>query len=183
MTINYIECVSTSYPNVSVSCVGDPTVYTDILWGGGDPLPTEEQLRLAHIDNLRQSLWLAIKDERDTRKAGGIKLAVNGTDYWFWTDDPSRDQYAMLDSMIRRYSIPTDHVLDQWKTMSGVYVTFTVALLHQIIDAGIQNESTVFHVAETHRLNMLAQSDPTDYDFSGGWPQSYQDYLATLQQP
>jgi hypothetical protein len=126
--------------------------------------------------DLQKILWEAIKAERDARKAGGLKLTIAGTDYWFWTDDPSRAQYAMLTDMIRRNNLPDTQVLDQWKTMDGTFVSFTVAMLHNVIDAGIAAESALFHVAETKRQEMLAASNPSEYVWNTGWPQTYAEY-------
>jgi hypothetical protein len=122
--------------------------------------------------------WLLIHDERERRKAGGVKLNVNGTDYWFWTDEPTRTQYALLDSAARRNALPSNYVLDNWKTMSGTYVPFPVSLLYSVMDAGISQEKSLFSIAEAHRQAMLAAADPTLYDYTTGWPQTYAEFAA-----
>lgn len=129
----------------------------------------------------RQRVWEQIKAERDTRKAGGLKLDIDGSHYWFWTDDPSRNQYAMLDSMIRRNNLQPSFKLDDWKTMSGAFVPFTVALLYQVIDTGIANESALFRIAETHRQGMLAAANPNTYNWHTGWPETYEEFVANQQ--
>lgn len=124
----------------------------------------------------QERVWETIKAQRDLRKSGGLKLNVAGQDYWFWTDDVARGQYAMLDSMVRRKALADDVKLDDWKTMDGTFVPFTVALLHQVIDTGIQNESQLFHTAELHRQAMLLAANPNAYDYSANWGQTYDEY-------
>lgn len=139
-------------------------------------MPAEDVARMR--TSAQESVWNAIKAERDSRKAGGLKLTVGDTDYWFWTDDPSRNQYAMLDSMARRKALSDDTKLDDWKTMDGSFVPFPVSLLHQVMDTGIANESALFHVAEMKRQAMLLADNPLTFEWQDGWPQTYAEYAA-----
>lgn len=116
-----------------------------------------------------------IKAERDRRKSGGIPIDVDGTVYWFWNDEPTRNQYAMLDSMIRRNNLPGDFVIDEWKTMDGTFVPMTVSLLFQIVDSGIQLEKQLFKAAENHRAALGASADPKKYDYHVNWPTTYEE--------
>lgn len=43
----------------------------------------------------QQDQWLRIHAEREHRKAGGVRVTYNERYYWFWTDEPSRTQYAL----------------------------------------------------------------------------------------
>lgn len=117
--------------------------------------------------------WLRIKAERDRRRSGGVKVAVDEVDYWFWTDEVSRGQYSILDSFANRHSLPDSYLINSWKTMSGEFVDLTVTLLRKVIDTGIQIEGVVFSNAEAHRKAMLKADDPDTYDFSTGWPEIY----------
>lgn len=118
--------------------------------------------------------WEKIKAERDRRKAGGVKIPIDGVDYWFHSDDPSRMQYAILDAKASRSGWPDGTVIHpQWKTMSGAKVPMTVAMVRQILDAGISLEAAIFDKAEAHRAAMEASSDPPAYDYSADWPLSY----------
>lgn len=116
---------------------------------------------------------LRVKDQRDRRKEGGVKVDVDGKGYWFWTDEPSRNQYFVLDGYAKRNNIPDDAVLDNWKTMSGEFVPMTLTLLHQVVDAGVQNEKRVFAVAEAHRQALLVSDDPANYDILANWPEVF----------
>lgn len=118
--------------------------------------------------------WRRIAQERDRRIVdGGVKVG----EHWFFTTLGARSQYALLDSKATRNALPDNTVLHpSWKTMgsnpdgSRIYVPMTVALLRQIIDAGIDQEGATFDAAETHAAAMRAAADPAAYDFSTGWP-------------
>jgi hypothetical protein len=121
---------------------------------------------------------LRIKEIRDKRKAGGVKVPVGGIPYWFHTDDASRAQYALMDGIAIRNALPADYVLEAgWKTMSGDYVPFTVGTLHAVISAGFANETAVFNNAKTHADAVMASNTPETYDYTTGWPVTYADTL------
>jgi len=42
--MDYITCIGLYFQSVIVYCVGDPTVYENIIWQSGDPLPSQAQL-------------------------------------------------------------------------------------------------------------------------------------------
>lgn len=123
----------------------------------------------AHLAAICAEKWEAIKAERERRKAGGVLVGVN----WFYSDEPTRTQYALLDSKATRAGW-TDAVVihPAWKTMAKdangepIKVAMTVGLLRQIIDAGITKEGQIFDKAEEHRLAMENSADPATYDFT-----------------
>ena len=39
--IDYITCIGKYFQTVFVSCIGDPTIYENIIWESGDPLPDQ----------------------------------------------------------------------------------------------------------------------------------------------
>lgn len=124
---------------------------------------TEPPLSVAKV-------WDLIKSERDTRKAAGVKVVVNGEDKWFHSDDPSRIQQLGL--VMMGANIPSGL---QWKTMDGTFVTMTQAVAGQIFQSVATHDVTVFGVAEAHRLAMEASQTPADYDYSTGWPQTFEE--------
>lgn len=140
-----------------------------------------EDIKLRTKEEQQEEVWQAIKAERDRRKAAGLRLIVDGVEYWFWTDDPSRSQYALLECRIQRLNLPDEMVLTDWKTMSGVYIPLTVGLLHRIIDQGIANESYTFHNAEKHRQAMLLVDQPLRYDYGTDWLPTYAERELSLK--
>ena len=161
---NLIETLAKLFPNVQVHCAGDPNVYTNLVWEGGDPLPSEDVLMGALLQDIKDDAWLLIKAERDRRKAAGIKIG----NYWFHTDDTSRIQQIGL--VMLGANIPPGLM---WKTMTGDFVEMTQALATQIFQGIAIKDTQIFGVAEQHRKNMEASADPASYDFSQGWPLVY----------
>ncbi len=43
-SMTYIQAIGIGFPTCQVSCVGDGSVYTDLVWESGTPLPTQATL-------------------------------------------------------------------------------------------------------------------------------------------
>lgn len=108
--------------------------------------------------------WRGIKTERDSRKAGGVKVGAK----WFHSDDASRIQQLAL--VMMGASLPAGL---QWKTMDGSFITMTPALAQQVFTAQAASDQAIFTVAEQHRVAMEASADPASYDYSTGWPKIF----------
>src|SRR5574343_151345 len=91
----------------------------------------------------RESVANAIRVERDARKNGGIKVVVDGNDYWFHSDADSRIQFLGLKNlaMDTKLSGVTDETLVLetlgqqlvWKTMQGLWVPITIKLAYDLV--------------------------------------------------
>jgi len=163
---NYVLTIGAKYPNVQVICKGDPDVYENLEHVGGDPIPPEPELHAAMHAMITNDKWLEIKAERDRRKAAGVKVG----NHWFHSDDASRIQQIALTML--GPNIPTGL---QWKTMTGEFTTMTQALAAQIFQTSIMSDQTIFAIAENHRQAMIAADHPESYDFSAGWPLTFEE--------
>lgn len=165
--ITYIEAIGTGFPTVQVSALGDGSLYEDITWISGDPLPTQAELDDWITNQTKFHLWKHIQLERDKRKYGGV--LVNG--YWFHSDDSSRIQQLGL--VMMGASLPAGIM---WKTMNNTFVQMTPTLAGQIFSAVAAKDIAIFTVAEQHRAAVNASTDPVNYDYMNGnpaWPQIY----------
>ena len=118
---------------------------------------------------LESSAWAGIKSERDRRTlTGGYQ--VNG--YWFHSDQLSRDQQLKLS--LAGENVPRV----AWKTMTGEFVQMTPELAEAIVLASGASDIAIFAAAEAHRAAMLAAADPAAYDYSQGWPLTYDEWAA-----
>lgn len=143
----------------------DEQIEAGIVPDGLEPL-TEDQvaaLRTPTLEQIKSAKWEEIKDERDRRKAGGVKVG----EYWFHTDADSRIQQIGL--KLFGASVPPI----QWKTMSGEFAPMTETLAASIFQTVAANDVAIFQKAEEHRAAMEASSDPANYDWSAGWPAIY----------
>lgn len=155
----------------NLACVGYPNfgflVFEDAVAAGISPASL-----VAMRDLFCDVQSKVITEERERRTLeGGVAVLVDGISYKFHTDLKSRSQFSLLDSMATRTSLPDSAILDSaWKTMTGVKVPMTVALLRQIIDAGIVQESAIYHASEAHIAAMRNSSHPETYNYLTGWP-------------
>jgi hypothetical protein len=122
----------------------------------------------ATLDELRAVAWSAIKAKRDNTKAGGVKIAVGTDEKWFHSDDASRIQYIGL--VMLGDNIPQGL---QWKTMDKTFVSMTKQIANGIFAKISVNDTEIFANAEFHRIAMEASQNPSDYDFSTGWPEIF----------
>jgi hypothetical protein len=164
------------YPGVNVSMPADVVtlpegLYAEIMAGQSEgkiiewaengfpflsdaPPPTTDQM------------WNKIKFERDRRKDLGVLAAG----HWFHSDSASRIQQLAL--VIMGANMPAGI---QWKTMGDEYVLMTPTLAGQIFNATATLDQVLFSNATAHRTAMLAAAVPSEYDFSTGWPDFYQE--------
>ena len=112
-------------------------------------------------------VWERIKVERERRKTGGVKVGAK----WYHSDDGSRIQQMAL--VMMGANLPAV----QWKTMDGSFIAMTPTLAQQIFAAQAASDQAVFAVAEAHRVAMEASQDPSTYDYSTGWPDTFADTL------
>lgn len=168
---DYMEILGSKFPGVQASMVGDTSIYENIeVEPGSDPLPSKEVLDNIALDIARTEMWLKIQVERDTRKSGGVRVGDN----WYHSDDTSRIQQIAL-TMLGANMPPGI----MWKTMQGTFVPMTPTLAMQIFQGIIAQDQKIFAQAEYHRQHMiLDDNDPTDYDYSAGWPQTYAEFVA-----
>jgi len=142
-------------------------IHAAILAGEHGPIAAYVPPPVATPDQM----WAAIKAERDRRSdAGGFPVQIEGETKWFHSDVKSRTQ--QLGMVIMGAALPTG--ID-WKTMDGSFVAMTPALAQAIFAAGAAQEQAVFAAAQAHRTAMESSAEPSAYDFSGGWPSTYQD--------
>lgn len=114
--------------------------------------------------------WERIKAERDRRAGMGVKAGT----HWFHSDQKSRTQQLGL--VLLGQGIPAGL---QWKTLAytpqPVFVSMTPALAVAIVQATAASDTAIFTAAEVHRMAMEASPEPGSYDFTGGWPPSFED--------
>jgi hypothetical protein len=164
MSYNYMSAIGEGFPNTQASAIGNGNSYEDIVYEQGDPIPSKEVLDNWIISRTREDMWELIKAERDRRKQNGYRVGSN----WFHSDTSSRIQQIGL--VMMGAGLPANI---NWKTISGSFVTMTPTLAMQIFQTTAATDMTLFAVAEAKRSAMLASSDPANFDYLSGWPQTY----------
>lgn len=120
------------------------------------------------IENIRASTWSSIKTKRDQlRFDGGVK--VNG--HWFKSNQIATAEYNSIISL----GLPDSTVLRaNWRTMDNGEVVMTPLLAKQIIQAGFTQAAAIDDAAQTHKAAMESSENPANYDFSNGWPETFE---------
>ena len=134
----------------------------------------------------RESIANQIRSLRDSKKEGGIKIAIGEQDFWFHSDQDSRIQFLGLKNLAydaKAEGATTETVLTTlgqnlvWKTMAGTWVPVTVKLAYDLVKGISELDATLFAVAEGF-INVVYASDTpetavSDYATSPSWPEAY----------
>lgn len=166
---DYMQILGQKFPGVQARVIGDPGIYENIeLEEGSDPLPPKETLDAMALDGARTDVWHSIQAQRDGRREAGVRVGDN----WYHSDDPSRIQQIAL--VMMGANMPSNIM---WKTMQGTFVQMTPQLASTIFQSIIAQDTKIFAQAEYHRQTMITGGgDPYEYDYSAGWPQTYQEW-------
>ena len=121
------------------------------------------------IETERKNKWRQIEAMREAKYSNGVKVG----EYWFQTSAWSKINY-MGAAMLGDAFPGTD-----WKTMSGELVWLTGQLAGQIMAAMAGQTDAIFKAAQAHKESMMASEDPSVYDFSEGWPETFGEYSET----
>lgn len=170
MTYTYIDAISLGFPGIQVHTFGDPSDYDSIINESDTPTPSKADLDAWIMQQEQADAWAAIQALRTVYSNGGVKLPGNA---WFQTDDTSRIQYLAM--VMLGANLPSTIM---WKKMDSTFVTMTPTLVQQVFGALISADQVIFAHAEVLRAGMDAATDPTTYDITAGWPQSYAEYAA-----
>jgi hypothetical protein len=140
----------------------DYAAYLKWLEDGNTPAPAYTR------EEIKSMVWTQIQNLRDTRKSGGFQTEVSAGVYrWFHSDSESRIQQVGL--ILAGAALPPI----QWKTMDGTFITMTPTIAEKIFQQAFILDTALFTTAETHRAAMMASDDPSNYDYSTGWPEYY----------
>lgn len=164
---SYMDVLAEKYQDIEADCLGDGTDYDHILHVSGPPIPSKAELDVDRDYYTRLRVWNAIKTERDARRANGVKVG----EHWLHSDDSSRIQQLAL--VMFGASLPPI----QWKCLAGEFVTMTPQFAQAIFQSSAANDIAIFTAAETHKAMMNASPNPIAYDYSSGWPPTYEGSL------
>ena len=127
-------------------------------------LATQEEIEAERINK-----WRQIEAMRESKYNNGVKIE----EHWFQTSAWSKINYmgaAMLGAAFPGTG---------WKTMTGEEVWLTGQFAGQIMAAIAVHTDAVFKAAQAHKEAMMVSEDPSVYDFSTGWPETFGEYSET----
>lgn len=156
--MNYITILGTYYPNVGAHCVGDDSVYANLIWDSGDPIPPESELiarvleeaKTKKIEELSANCRQAILD--------GFISSSLGSPFKYDAEDV--DQINLIGAVSA--TSPTPSAPDGYTieyavrpVVNGVYqakyyTTHTHAQLRQVL-----NDGAAYKLAQLQHFNEL----------------------------
>lgn len=152
--IHKFDCLADAYTSSVKGNIGinsDGTAYIET-----DDRPIEE---------IRADKWEQIKKHRDNLyNNGGYKV---GTD-WFYSSDTAK--VTQIGLLLMGTSIPSGTTIP---LMDGRRITATNTLAKQIFAAAAAQNEAISMASRTHKAALESCTDPANYDYSGGWPETY----------
>lgn len=134
-------------------------------WVIEDFTPTEIDAEKAIA---RQQKILEIEAYRDQLvDTGGYKITVGGQTYWIASDQKSKVRQLGLTMM--GANVPAK----AWRALDGRTVTLNQAVVQAIFNAAAAQELAIDDAGEVHKAAVMAATEPADYDFSAGWPETF----------
>jgi hypothetical protein len=140
------------------------------------------------LKEAQASAWELIKADRDRRTVAGFNVGA----VWVHSDLFSRSQWLGLKDNARDALAAggtlTDGLKDSegnaivWKMLGGAFVPVTVQLAFDVVAAVTRSDLAIFTAAETHNVYMRAATDPSAYEYTTGWPQTYAEWAAIQAQ-
>ena len=121
------------------------------------------------IEIIQAEKWQQIEAIREAKYNNGVKVGGD----WFQTSAWSKINY-MGAAMLGDAFPGTD-----WKTMTGETVLLTGQLAGQIMVAIAGQTDAIFKAAQSHKEAMMSSEDPSVYDCSTGWPETFGEYQET----
>jgi len=125
------------------------------------PIFTPEEEKEAALKSVLSASDKKLKSVQD----GGV--LVSGK--WFYSDQASWLQYVGHKSL--NGALPPDVM---WDTMDGTSIVRTQALIGTVLKAIDALNTGAYAVWKQHAAAVKASSDPANYDYSTGWPATYQ---------
>lgn len=140
-------------------------------WNGSAWVITEEK-RLALLESQRQQTRNAINTLRDKKINGGVY--VPAIDKWIDSDERAVRNLLSVKATFDLFGDDLDIV---WTCADNSNIKMTKEVMLQIWQAMQHNINTNHGNAISHK-NALEQSEnPLEYDYSGGWTQTYEEFV------
>ena len=101
-----LETLSKGWPNVQVSCYGNPDHYEDLVWSAGDAIPPEADIRARAVEfaKLEQIEFLSNECQKDI--TSGFESSTLGTPHIY--DSEEVDQLNLIGAYTTVLGIPSE---------------------------------------------------------------------------
>lgn len=96
--MDLMTVLAKNFPNVIAHVTGAGASYTDLVWEGGSPLPTEEQLLEAHVKDHKENKILELSNACAQDIISGFISTALGTEHMY--DSDAVDQLNIVGSYV-----------------------------------------------------------------------------------
>jgi len=161
--MDYMMSLSLSYPTVFASCFGDSTVYGNIVWESGDPLPSQADLDVACFKNSQNIVIAALELECDDAATVGFSSSALGSTYMY--SSQLVDQLNLIGSSVNMSpSIAnpsgTSAMYACAPITGGVvgnvmYLSHTYDQIRQVVADGVAFKQSILTIFATKRYYIL----------------------------
>lgn len=126
-----------------------------------------QDMKDARIERERNEMWEKIKEKRSESQQSGVY--VKSVQNWVHTDAEAQRNYLFLKLVIDNPQFKAPY----WKAMDGSYFMMTPVVYQDIIIQMYQKAQADFANGDKHYLEMMKSEEPSEYDFSTGWSESF----------
>ena len=162
---NYIQLLAKYYPGTQASTVGDPSIYTNIVWTSTSI--SQAELDAQYITYLKRVQHDAINDYRSVKIAAGY--TDSNTITWSTTPTDIQNINAIC-TLIALGVVTTDQT---WRDANNVNHTMTTADLVALAGGLSTFVAANYSTSWTHKANIDALTTEADilaYDYTTSWP-------------
>jgi hypothetical protein len=128
MSITYIQAISVGFPAVQCHAVGDGSVYEDIVWDAGQPLPSKETLDSWIASNPQTGSVGVVLTKYQFRKLFTLNERVAVDNAQSNTAIPAQYR-AILLTMTKDMELSAEVQLDNPDTQAGVMLLEQIGLI------------------------------------------------------
>lgn len=117
-----------------------------------------------------------ILEERDQRlETSGFKVG----EYWFYSDRDNRGDIRDYFNALESYDPDDIHATlvqggISWSLMDGSSIDITPLFLYTMYPAMLLSRKKIFDISKQHMKALRKSKDPLNYDYSSGWPKTYE---------
>lgn len=141
-------------------------------WDGTAWKISPEQ-QAALLAEQREQVRSKINALRDAKSAGGVYVEQLGK----WFDSDGKAQGKLLGLKATMDLVGDDMTVDWTCADNSDFTGFGKPQLTAVIAAILQAENHNHTVARQHKAALEQSDNPLDYDYSGGWSKTYQEFL------
>lgn len=144
--MDYLEAIAAFHPDAQVVCIGDPTVYENIVWEQGEPVPTQAVLDATILAQAKTDKIQALSDACQGIITSGFQSSALG--YPCIYDSQDVDQINIIGSVTAISPTPdspagysmyyANRPIVNGVTQPKVYTIHTYAQLRQAMTDGAQ---------------------------------------------